>query len=123
MKHLVFVVLTSIFIFSGVAVAADSSLIVSDHGPQGFDDTGVPDITAVFTSKEGINIDITSIKMLVDDEEVDYTVEGKGSVVKVIYTPYSMLEQQADHEIVVTAKDVKGNTVKKSWVFWVSMIY
>jgi hypothetical protein len=34
-----------------------------------------------------------------------------------------MLEQQADHEIVVTAKDVKGNTVKKSWVFWVSMIY
>ncbi|MBW1915813.1 MAG: hypothetical protein JRI86_12915, partial [Deltaproteobacteria bacterium] len=53
MKHLVFVILTSIFIFSGVAVAADSSLIVSDHGPQGFDDTGVPDITAVFTSKEG----------------------------------------------------------------------
>ena len=123
MKHLVFLVVTSIFIFSGIAIAADSSLIVSDHGPQGFDDTGYPDITAIFTSQEGIDIDIKSIKMLVDDEEVEYTVDGKGAVIKITYTPSIMLEQQADHEIIVSAKDAKGNTVKKSWIFWVSMIY
>jgi hypothetical protein len=76
-----------------------------------------------FSSTCGAAIDLASIRMTVDEEDVTAIAEGTGSKVVVVYTPASALVEEEDHTIVVKARDVKGTAGEKSWTFHVGDTY
>ena len=68
----------------------------------------------------------------VDGEVVAHTVEGSGSQVLVSFQQTEILEENAFHEVDVTAQDVGGMplldeagnpTGTYNWVFWVPFVY
>jgi hypothetical protein len=61
--------------------------------------------------------------MKVDDEVVMPMVEGAGPKVTVVYTPESALVQEADHTVVVQARDARGTSGEKSWTFHIGDTY
>jgi hypothetical protein len=98
-------------------------LEIIDWKPKGFSATARPEISATIKSQCGTNIDKASIKMLVDDSPITPTIEGSGSEVTVSYTPSSLLEEEADHSVLIAAKDLNKVLVENEWVFWVDLIY
>ena len=74
-----------------------------------------PIITVTFRSDCGTNIDISSIKMIVDKEEAYPEISGGGSEVKIAFQPY--LELSYDCTVTVSVQDVNGQKVEKTWMF------
>jgi hypothetical protein len=95
----------------------------TDWKPRGFSETARPNIYIVAKSPCGAEIDISSVEMLVDDSPVEPTVEGTGSEVTFRYTPTSLLEEEADHSVMIRLKGKDGKVVENEWVFWVDLIY
>jgi hypothetical protein len=61
--------------------------------------------------------------MTIDGEAVMPKTEGTGPRVTVIYTPASALLEEADHTVVVKARDAKGTSGEKSWTFHIGDTY
>ena len=104
--------------FAGASLPAqECALVVPEWAPRGSAPTARPRISATLTSSCGAAIDLSSIRMTVDDEEVKATTDGSGATVTVSYTPQSPLTEGADHDVAVQAKDEKGVTGEKRWTF------
>jgi hypothetical protein len=73
-------------------------------------------ITATFKSTCGVNIDITSIKVFLNDSPVTPVVSGSGSEITVTYTPVIPLKNDI-YTVTVRGQDVNGQTAEKMWVF------
>lgn len=126
----VFIVFLSAFMsISGMmsvpfnANAEECPVEVTEIAPDGFADTSRPVMSATLTSKCGNDIDIDSVKMLLNDEEVPCEVSGTGSKISVRFAPDWNLAQEADHFVMIRAKDKKGTTVETEWSFWLGLIY
>jgi hypothetical protein len=61
--------------------------------------------------------------MEVDRVVVEHTVSGSGSEVTASYTPTAILQENADHEVLVRASDVNGRTAEFTWVFHIGFVY
>jgi len=105
------------------AVAEECPIEVTDIAPDGFADTSRPVLSATLTSKCGNDIDVDSVQILLNDEAVPAEVSGTGSSISVAFHPDWNLAQEADHFVMVRAKDKKGTTVEKEWSFWLGLIY
>ena len=77
--------------------------------------TRLPTITATIQSKCGVDIDISTIKMVVDNETVYPKVSGSGSSVTLAFVPYLGLMEEC--YVTVSAQDANGQTVEKDWMF------
>ena len=93
-------------------------LVVTDWTPKGTIEYGRPTISAHFKSECGIDIDISSIEMLLEGSPVPFKVSGKGSEVTVSYTPEEDQEMDIRYPVTVRARDVKGNKVEKKWRYY-----
>jgi hypothetical protein len=103
--------------------AQECPIQVTDMLPDGFASIVRPAISATLTSKCGNDIDVKSVKMVLDNAVVPCVVSGSGSKISVKFTPETGLSQESDHFVIVEAKDAKGVTVKKEWSFWLGLIY
>ena len=74
-----------------------------------------PNITAVFKSECGVDIDISSIQMIVDGEMITPKKSGGGSEVTVTFIPY--LDVYDECEVTVRAQDGNGKKAEKAWIF------
>jgi hypothetical protein len=93
-------------------------LDVTAWAPQGEKPCLRPLISATFKSGCGNTIDISSIKMYLDDSLVTpQTTTGSGSEVKVEYMPDSDLQENSDHSVRVRALDANGVEGEKTWSF------
>ena len=77
--------------------------------------TRLPTITATIESKCGVAIDISTIKMVVDDETVFPKVTGSGPKVTLAFVPFLGLMEECNVE--VSAKDANGQVAEKIWMF------
>jgi hypothetical protein len=98
------------------------TLDVTAWVPEGEKECMRPDISATFKSGCGNTIDISSIKMYLDDSLVTpQTTTGSGSEVTVTYTPNSDFTNYSDHSVRVRALDANGVEGEKTWSFFVSV--
>jgi len=74
-----------------------------------------PTITATFKSKCGVDIDVSTIQMVVDDETVYPEISGSGSGVTLAFVPYLGLLEECN--VTVSAQDVNGQKAEKTWMF------
>ena len=94
-----------------------------EWSPRGSATTARPRISVTLASTCDAAIDPASVRMLVDDEAVMPKVDGIGPKVTVFYTPESALVQEADHTVVVQARDAKGAAGEKRWTFHIGDTY
>jgi hypothetical protein len=108
----------------GVSVPAqECALEVPEWAPRGSASSARPRITATLTSTCGAAIDLSSIRMTLDDEAVMPTPDGTGSQVTVTFTPASALLAESDHTVTVQARDAKGTKGEKTWAFHLGDTY
>jgi len=98
-------------------------LELTSWAPRGSAGGDRPLNTATFRSTCGIDIDVSSIKMFLDDDPVTPEVTSGGSEVTVSYTPVETLQQEAEHTASITLQDVNGNEGEKTWTYFVPDIY
>ena len=94
-----------------------------EWSPRGSATTARPRISVTLASTCDAAIDPASVRMLIDDEAVMPKVDGIGPKVTVFYTPESALVQEADHTVVVQARDAKGASGEKRWTFHIGDTY
>jgi hypothetical protein len=128
-RYLVFLGLVVLCVFSpeGSGLARpqtqNCALEAPEWAPRGSATTTRPRVSVTLTSTCGAAIEVSSIKMTIDDETVMPKVDGSGSKVTVSYTPESALEQEADHTVVVQARDAAGTPGEKRWTFHIGDTY
>jgi hypothetical protein len=105
------------------ALTQDCKVDVPEWAPRGSARSARPVISATFLSTCAAPIEVSSIHMTVDDETVMPKTEATGNKVVVSYTPMSALQEEADHTVVIQAKDSKGAVVEKSWTFHLGDTY
>ncbi|MBW1763374.1 MAG: hypothetical protein JRJ23_01345 [Deltaproteobacteria bacterium] len=122
MKSFVLFVILTLMFTSGIAVRSGiceekCPLQVKSFSPKMEAEIRRPDIYVILISECGAAIDISSIKMLFNNEPVVHEISSNqdGSEVKVSFTPYNDLYDIYD--IVVSGSDVNGNTIEKKWTF------
>jgi hypothetical protein len=107
------------------AAPATCSPEVTVWAPRGEADTARPTISATISSACGVDIDQSSIEMTLDASPVGpLSISGSGSEVTASYqvTEPPLLELE-DHTATVSAQDVNGQVVEKTWTFFVPRIY
>jgi len=101
------------------------SLDVTDLLPA--DTTSIEDlrpiISATFTSPCGDDIDVSSIEMFLDSDDVTPIITGNGSEVTVTYTPAYDLENLTTFVVEVSALDVNGVSGEATWEFDTAYFY
>ena len=102
---------------------AECAVTVPEWAPRGSALRVRPEILAVLTSTCGAAIDVTSIRMTVDDEPVTPTTEGGGAKVTVLHVPVDALLEEADHTVSVQAQDANGVEGGRTWTFYVPDTY
>jgi hypothetical protein len=117
------------FVFSpeGAVLAASQAqncaIEAPEWAPRGSATTARPTISVTLTSTCGAAIEVSSIKMTIDDETATPKVDGSGPKITLSYTPESALAQEADHTVVVQARDAAGTTGEKRWTFHIGDTY
>ena len=101
----------------------ECAVTVPEWAPRGSARSVRPEILAVLTSTCGAAIDVTSIRMTVDDEPVTPATEGSGAKVTVMHVPVDALLEEADHTISVQAQDANGVEGGRNWTFYVPDTY
>ena len=124
MKSLISSIILGAIFLGSVAFAGDT-LVLSTFSPEGFDHTGTgtPEIFAVVKSVDGAAIDQSSIKMIINDDEVETSITAQENGLKISYTPSRQLEQEADTYVEIKCKDANGKDLETQWEFFVPMIY
>ena len=112
---------------AGAAVAGsraqNCAIEAPEWSPRGSATTARPRISVTLASTCDAAIDPASVRMLVDDEAVMPKIDGTGPKVTVVYTPESALVQEADHTVVVQARDARGTSGEKRWTFHIGDTY
>ena len=101
----------------------ECAVTIPEWAPRGSAQRVRPEILAVLTSTCGAAIDVTSIRMTVDDEPVMPTTEGSGAKVTVLHVPVDALLEEADHTVSVQAQDANGVEGGRTWTFYVPDTY
>jgi hypothetical protein len=116
-----------LFAVAGSALAGSRAqncvIEAPEWSPRGSATTARPRISVILASTCDAAIDPSSVRMLVDDEAVVPKVDGIGPKVTVFYTPEAALVQEADHTVVVQARDAKGASGEKRWTFHIGDTY
>ena len=107
----------------GAQVEEECRVTVPEWAPRGSARRVRPEILAVLTSTCGAAIDVTSIRMTIDDEPVEPTTEGSGAKVTVTHVPVDALLEEADHTISLQAQDADGVEGGRTWTFYVPDTY
>jgi hypothetical protein len=90
---------------------------VPEWAPRGSASNARPRITATLVSSCGAAIEVSSIRMTVNDEAVEPATDGSGATVTVAYVPEKALLEEADHTVVVRARDANGAAGERTWTF------
>ena len=101
----------------------ECAVTVPEWAPRGSAQRVRPEILAVLTSTCGAAIDVTSVRMTIDDEPVTPTTEGSGAKVTVLHVPVDALLEEADHTVSVQAQDANGVEGGRTWTFYVPDTY
>jgi hypothetical protein len=96
---------------------------VPEWAPRGSASGARPRITATLVSSCGAAIDVSSIRMTVNDEAVKPTTDGSGTTVTVVYVPQEALLEESDHTVTVRARDAKEAAGERTWTFRVPDTY
>jgi hypothetical protein len=90
---------------------------VPEWAPRGSASGARPRISATLVSSCGAAIELSSIRMTVNDQAVEPTAEGSGATVTIVYVPEKALLEEADHTVVVQARDANGAAGERTWTF------
>jgi len=90
---------------------------VPEWAPRGSANSARPRITATLASSCGAAIDVSSIRMTVNDEAVEPKADGSGATVTVVYVPDAALLEETDHTVTVRARDANGAAGERTWTF------
>ena len=101
----------------------DCAVTIPEWAPRGSARRVRPEILATLTSTCGTAIDVTSVRMTVDEEPVTPTTDGSGARVIVSYIPVDALLEEADHTVTVQARDANGVSGERTWTFHVPDTY
>ena len=101
----------------------DCAVTIPEWAPRGSAQRVRPRILATLTSTCGTAIDVTSVRMTVDEEPVTPTTDGSGAKVTVVYVPESALLEEADHTVTVQALDANGVAGERTWTFYLPDSY
>jgi len=109
---------------AGVQPPGTCSPEVTDWSPRGSVENTRPNISATISSPCGVDIDQDSIEMTFNYGPVPPTVSGSGSEVTASYqVTEPPLIMDRNYEVTVSAGDINGETVEKTWVFYVPLYY
>jgi hypothetical protein len=106
---------------AGVQPPGTCSPEVTDWEPK-LDAEPVPGVIifATITSACGVDIDQSSIRMTLNDAPISPTLSGGGSEVTATYIVPFGLPTYENSTVSVTAEDVNGASVTKTWSFFVT---
>ena len=90
-------------------------LVVTEWSPNDWKECLRPLISVTYSSGCGIAIDISSIRMFLDDHLVTPTITESDSEIIVTYMATSDLQDDMNHFVRVFAKDVMGTEGEKTW--------
>jgi len=96
-------------------------VIIMDERPTGIIQEKRPMITTRLKSTIGVEIDLSTIQMVLDGHIVPHTVFGSGPEARIRYAPDHDLKE-GEHAVIVEGSDVNGVMAEKTWTFIMSIL-